>query len=184
MRFSTISLFFLGLASIAFAAPRPMESNSEGVTPSSSETISQAQNAEVSSTKLDITWVRPEGRTTRVPRDQRTQQNIQKGVTTFFNDEKVGKALGVTEKLVPTFPVNRCEYYAPKANFGSMVLKSQTVQVSFRGLEICGGACTAKVVIGVGSGGVLKVQGRIYNSATKLIFPVTPEKKASESGEE
>ncbi|KAJ4466470.1 hypothetical protein C8J55DRAFT_241726 [Lentinula edodes] len=86
MRFSTISLFFLGLASIAFAAPRPMESNSEGVTPSSSETISQ----------------------------------------------------------------------------------------------ICGGTCTAKVVIGVGSGGALKVQGRIYNSAKKLIFPVTLEKEASE----
>ncbi|KAJ3901457.1 hypothetical protein F5879DRAFT_322900 [Lentinula edodes] len=185
MRFSSIlSLVFLGLTSIAFAAPRPMKSNSEGVTPSSSETISQAQNAEVSSTKLDITWVRPAGSITRVPQDPRTQQNIQKGVTKFFADEKVRKVLGVTGKLETTFPVNRCEYYGNNPGFGQSVYKGKMVRVSFGGLEICGGTCTAKVVIGVGSGGALKVQGRIYNSATKLIFPVIPENKASESGEE
>ncbi|KAF8827301.1 hypothetical protein HHX47_DHR5000930 [Lentinula edodes] len=181
MRFSSIlSLVFLGLTSIAFAAPRPMKSNSEGVTPSSSETISQAQNAEVSSTKLDITWVRPAGSITRVPQDPRTQQNIQKGVTKFFADEKVRKVLGVTGKLETTFPVNRCEYYGNNPGFGQSVYKGKMVRVSFGGLEICGGTCTAKVVIGVGSGGALKVQGRIYNSATKLIFPVIPENKASE----
>ncbi|KAJ3924918.1 MAG: hypothetical protein NXY57DRAFT_1044539, partial [Lentinula lateritia] len=148
MHLSTISLLFLGLSSIAFAAPRPMESNLEGAIPGSS-----SQDAKALPVHVALAWDRPAGKKFPVPQDSRTQQNIQNGVRKFFGDKKVGKALGVTGKLEATLPVGECEYYAPKANSGQMALNSNMVQVSFGGLEICGGTCTATVVIGVRPGG-------------------------------
>ncbi|KAH7870466.1 hypothetical protein F5879DRAFT_968132 [Lentinula edodes] len=175
MRLSIISLFFLGLSSIAFAAPRPMESNLEGATPGSS----QAQDAKALPVHVALAWDLPVGKKFPVPQGSGIQQNIQNGVRKFFGDKKVGEALGVTGKLEATLPVGECEYYAPKANSGQI-----TVQVSFGGLEICGGTCTATVVIGVRPGGDSRVQGKIYNSANEIIFPFILKKGTSESGEQ
>ncbi|KAJ3862379.1 hypothetical protein EV359DRAFT_83397 [Lentinula novae-zelandiae] len=170
MRLSTISLFFLGLSSIAFAAPRPMESNLEGATPGSS-----LQDAKALLVHVALAWDRSVGENMPVPQDSGIQQNIQNGVRKFFGDKKVGKALGVTGKLKATLPVGECEYYARR-----MTLNSNTVQVLFGSLEICGGTCTATVVIGVRPGGDSRVQGKIYNSANEIIFPVILKRGTSE----